>query len=267
MSEVMIKVGCDPELFVMQNGVFLSAHNLIPGTKNSPYRVPNGAVQVDGTALEFNIDPATNLKEFLSNINSVMGTLSNMVQGHDIVISPVANFESSYFRSLPRVAKELGCEPDYNAWTCSTNPRPDSKKPMRTASGHVHVGWTEGKDVDDYEHFDSVAKVMRELDYYLGVVSLDWDKDNTRRTLYGKAGAFRCKTYGGEYRVLSNKWLDNDVLKTFVYNQTIAGTNSAFSELSLQDQFGDLARHIIDNNIVDWRQEFPDLGEVLAKVA
>ena len=53
-----ILVGCDPEVFVKQNGVFKSAFGLIKGDKKNPQKIRNGAVQVDGMALEFNIDPA-----------------------------------------------------------------------------------------------------------------------------------------------------------------------------------------------------------------
>ncbi len=37
-----------------------------------------------------------------------------------------------------------------------------------------------------------------------------YDKDTERRGMYGKAGAFRPKPYGVEYRTLSNAWLSND---------------------------------------------------------
>ena len=57
-----ILIGADPELFVMKNGKFHSADDLIPGSKDEPYPVENGAVKVDGMALEFNIRPALDEK-------------------------------------------------------------------------------------------------------------------------------------------------------------------------------------------------------------
>ena len=53
MSKIL--VGCDPEIFVKQAGVFKSAHGLVVGDKKDPQKVNKGAVQVDGMALEFNI--------------------------------------------------------------------------------------------------------------------------------------------------------------------------------------------------------------------
>ncbi len=56
--------GCDPEVFLMVGDKYVSAHGLFPGTKAEPFKVEKGAVQVDGLALEFNIDPAKTPEEF-----------------------------------------------------------------------------------------------------------------------------------------------------------------------------------------------------------
>ena len=57
--------GADPELFVKRDGEFKSGHGLIEGGKENPYPVERGAVQVDGMALEFNIDPAADEDNFV----------------------------------------------------------------------------------------------------------------------------------------------------------------------------------------------------------
>ncbi|OYV41139.1 MAG: hypothetical protein B7Z80_02685 [Rhodospirillales bacterium 20-64-7] len=93
------------------------------------------------------------------------------------------------------------------------------------------------------------------MDYFLGIHSLLWDKDGTRRKLYGKAGAFRPKPYGMEYRVLSNRWLDSPDLTRWVYNTVQAGMADAFADTWAEDTYGDLAKEIIDNNLVDWKKE------------
>lgn len=63
-------VGADPELFVSDNGKLVSCHGLLPGTKAEPHRVERGAVQVDGMAAEFNIDPAGDEETFITNLNT-----------------------------------------------------------------------------------------------------------------------------------------------------------------------------------------------------
>lgn len=221
-----VVIGADPEIFVRKNKVNVSAHELIPGTKAHPFKVKDGAVQVDGTALEFNIDPAGNSRQFVSNIQSVMAQLSDMVKSKDssveFDISPVAIYGKDLFDSIPEEAKELGCEPDFNAYTGTINPRPDSSllkglETMRTASGHVHIGWTSGADKSDPSHFEDCKILTRFLDYTLGNAQKDWDTDAKRSRLYGAPGAFRPKAYGMEYRVLSNKWLEDPARCAFVF--------------------------------------------------
>ena len=222
-----ILIGADPELFLVDpnSGEFVSAHNLIPGTKYDPHPVQYGAVQVDGTAAEFNIDPAANSEEFSRNIYAVLDSLRNMVPGYNLSVSPTATYNKSYFeKDIPPDAKRLGCDPDFNAWTCLENPQPNpGKVPFRTGAGHIHIGWTTGQDVYDADHYLECARVARQMDYYLGIWSLLWDPDPTRRNLYGKAGAFRPKGYGMEYRVMSNAWLKSSILINWVYEAAISG--------------------------------------------
>ena len=127
MAQLLI--GCDPEVFVTQQGIFKSAYNLIKGDKKNPFKVDKGAVQVDGMALEFNIEPANSVDDFLVNIKTVFHQLRSMVPEHEIAITPVAHFDQEYFNSQPEEALELGCDPDYNGWTREANPRPSTDKP------------------------------------------------------------------------------------------------------------------------------------------
>ena len=222
-----VVIGSDPEIFVKDgSGVNISAHDLIPGTKAHPFKVEKGAVQVDGTALEFNIDPAKTSKEFVSHIRIVMKQLQDMVKDKNSLlqfdIKPAVIYGKDLFASIPEEAKELGCEPDYNAYTGSVNPRPDSSllkglETMRTGSGHIHIGWTEGVDKMDPAHFEDCRILTRFLDWSLLNASKYWDTDTNRSRLYGAAGAFRPKPYGMEYRVLSNKWLESPELCEFVF--------------------------------------------------
>lgn len=258
-----ILVGADPELFMRNpnSGAFVSAHDRVPGTKYEPFKVPNGAIQVDGTALEFNIDPAQTVQEFVHNIQSVRKTLESYVPGFNVVAEPVAIYESAYWAyEVPPEAQTLGCDPDYNGWTEDMNPSPNPKNPtMRTASGHIHIGWTEGQDVYDKDHYLLCCKVARQMDYYLGIQSLVWDKDPTRRLLYGKAGAFRPKPYGCEYRVLSNRWLDSEKLMAWVYHSVQLGMKAAADGNWAEATYNNLAQEIIDNNVIDWQQKYPNL--------
>lgn len=220
-----ITIGADPELFVTKDGKFRSAHGLIPGTKESPHKVEFGAVQVDGMALEYNIDPVDNADDFVLYNQQVMAQMKGMVPGYEFSIVPSCKFNGNHFRAQPEEAKELGCTPDYNAYTMKENPKPDNKTTMRTASGHIHIGFCEDADPNDTDHMLRCAILVKQLDCYLGLPSLLWDKDVSRRRMYGAAGAFRPKPYGVEYRVLSNAWLLSEARMRFVFNQTIEAVN------------------------------------------
>ena len=241
-------IGADPEFFVKKFGRLVSAHGLVPGSKDVPHIVPKGAVQVDGMALEFNIDPAADYAAFEDNMSSVLTSITAMVPGYEIFIEPVADFGTEYIQSQPDEAKELGCSPDFNAYTKRANPRPNADMPFRTASGHVHVGWCQGVDINDEDHLEACRALTKSLDIHLGMVSMCWDQDDRRRTLYGAAGAFRPKPYGIEYRVLSNKWIGNPLLRKTVYNNTIEAIRKTFEDPDHGDKkfHGLTARDIIE---------------------
>lgn len=246
MGKIVLKIGADPEMFVRdkRTGKIVSAHDLLPGTKTEPHKVPLGAIQVDGVAAEFNIDPVTDSGNFLKNIGSVVGSLQSTIgPDFELVSEPYTIFDEAYFKSLPDETRELGCNPDYNAWTGQVNDKPDGGTYMRTAAGHIHIGWTENEDPRDRTHFEDCQVIAKNLDYYLGLYSLMWDQDKTRRSLYGKAGSFRPKPYGVEYRPLSNVWLRTPQLQRWVFDAAVYGTFRLINEgVRLEDSFGDMAR-------------------------
>jgi hypothetical protein len=235
-----ILVGCDPEVFVKQDGVFKSAFGLIKGDKANPQKVNRGAVQVDGMALEFNIDPAHSEDEFCINVQDVFNTMKLMVPDYEVVAVPVAHFDPAYIKNQPAAALELGCDPDFNGWDGLVNNKPNGERPMRTASGHVHIGWTNGVDINDPAHIAQCNAAIRQMDFYLGLPSLAYDSDQERREMYGKAGCCRYKPYGTEYRTLSNAWLKSEALMRWVYRNTVKGMNELMAGNNLADKYGDI---------------------------
>ena len=223
-----ILLGSDPELFVKQGGEFISAHGMVDGTKEHPHPVRHGAVQVDGMALEYNTDPVSTVEEWERNHRSVQRRLRRMI-GKDLELSatPTAFFTDEVFNSTPDDAKILGCEADFNAWTQGVNPTPNAKVPFRTGAGHIHIGWTTGADILDEFHLGECYALVKVLDLFLGVPSIIMDGDVKRRDLYGKAGAFRPKSYGLEYRVLSNFWTKTPALRAWAFNNTLKGIEYA----------------------------------------
>ncbi len=239
-------IGCDPEVFVKQDGTFRSAHGLIKGDKKNPFPVRNGAVQVDGMALEFNITPASTEEEFSINVQDVYNQMKLMVPTYEVVATPVAHFTEEYMKMQPMEALELGCDPDFNAWTGAVNDKPNAFRPMRTASGHVHIGWTDGEDVQNPSHTGMCKAAITQMDFFLGIPSLFYDDDQERREMYGKAGCYRPKPYGVEYRTLSNAWLKSEKLMRWVFRNAVEGMNRLASGDNLVTRHGDV-QDIINN--------------------
>jgi len=257
---MQILLGADPEVFMKKGADYISAHGMIPGDKANPFPVKDGAVQVDGMALEFNIDAASSEDTFVGNILSVMDQLKGMVPEYDVVADPVAHFGYDYIQSQPEEARDLGCDPDYNAYTQAVNEQPDVDLPFRTGAGHVHLGWTEGADTNCPEHLSSCVTIVKQLDFYLGLVSLTFDSDSERRAMYGAAGAFRAKSYGVEYRTLSNAWLASEELIAWVWKAATRAVANTLAGEDLEATYGDIQTIINTSDVASARQLIQELG-------
>lgn len=221
-----LTMGCDPEIFLRKGNEFLSAFGLFEGTKVQPTPLNKGAVQVDGMALEFNIEPANNIEEFVSNITEVLSQIRKQLKdGIDFDYKSTVHLTEEYMKTRSFEELEMGCEPDYNAYTGEENTKPTIERPMRTAGGHIHVGL--GMEIPDtLETRGIINKMVHLMDIFVGVPSLLIDKDDERREMYGKAGCLRYKSYGFEYRSLSNFWIQSETLMRWVYQQTEMAMNN-----------------------------------------
>src|SRR5574341_1319337 len=232
-----IKIGADPELFVTEkHGFHVCATGLVPGTKEKPFPVEKGAIQVDGFALEFNITPAETAEEFSNNIKIVMEQLrENLSKEYNFSKEVSVYFDKHHYSLQSEVARRIGCDPDFNAYTEKQNPVFTEKRleTLRMVGGHVHIGWTKYVDPKEYTHFASCCQTAIQLDYFLACPSILIDKDRIRYNYYGKPGSFRSKPYGCEYRVLSNWWIWEDETRKFIFNQT----KKAMDELINNDNY------------------------------
>ncbi len=236
-------IGCDPEIFVYDKTAHqaVSAFNMIPGDKKNPFKVEKGAVQVDGMALEFNINPASTGDEFVGNIDTVMQKLREMVpKNYEFLTVPTCDFLSDYLKTLPPEALEIGCDPDFNAWTGRENPRPDGRAGFRSAAGHIHVGWTQGKDVNDPDHIADCQIMVKALDVLVGLQTLKFDSDTRRRMLYGKLGAMRIKPYGVEWRTPANAWVRERHYMHWMFNAVMSTANNVAKGFTAEDALMDM---------------------------
>lgn len=226
MSRMNFTIGADPEFFIAKKGKVFPAYDVVPGTKDKPHNIENGAMQVDGLALEVNINPvslAYSSAQFNTRLVSVIKQTKieaeKKIGTCSIMKDSVAFFDEKTLECLPDSAKELGCDPDYSAYTCEHNPRPDGDVLFRVTGGHVHVGWNNSNDnpVEDPAYIELCADFVKVLDFFLGVPLKILDRDDRRREMYGKAGAFRPKGYGVEYRSPSSWWIHSKASRVAVY--------------------------------------------------
>lgn len=244
-------IGSDPEGFIRskKTGRYTSCHNMLPGTKKEPYKVPGGAIQVDGVAAEINIDPAANYDEWHENHAKVIKELKVYLgESYELVWVPVAFFDTKEFEKLPAETQALGCDPDWNAWTGKQNPPPNAKSDkvddgaytFRCAGGHVHVGITSNKHPDEDAHRQVCFNIVKFFDVGVAATT-SWDENSLRRKLYGKPGACRIKPYGPECRVLSNVWMQNEKTMREVYYKTLLATWRAIAGRQIyKDQYDTL---------------------------
>lgn len=238
-------IGIDPEVFLQDKlrSQFVSSIGKFGGSKYKPLpfgNIDGFALQEDNVALEFNTPPTKDAKEFVEYVNIALKELEERAQKQGLTLAIVASAIFPDDQLNTEAARRFGCDPDFSAWTMEKNPPPiatDSN--LRSAGGHVHVG------VRDW-NLDQKLGLVRAMDLHLGVPSCRLDPDNRRRDLYGKAGAFREKPYGVEYRTLSNFWLASDQLKEWVFNQSQEAVKFTEAGNILDDEDGRMIQAAIN---------------------
>lgn len=234
-------VGADPEVFFEGPNGPMSIVGKLGGTKTKPKPIGFGcAVQEDNVAAEFNIPPAASAKHFLQTIQYNLDYLEARAKdiGAKLAITPSMVFPNEELQS--KEAKTFGCEPDYDAWKMDVNPRPRARdKNLRSCGGHIHLG----------SHEDPI-QLIRACDLFIGAQLVKVDNDTRRRLLYGKAGAFRPKPYGVEYRTPSNVWIKTSKLIRWVFEQCqkVEEFVKKGNELNENSKMGQMIQDCINNS-------------------
>lgn len=234
----LIAIGSDPEVFLVdENDKPVSAIGLIGGSKHEPLHIiDNFFLQEDNVMVEYNIPPVRDVDRFIFNLNKGLNIIKNQIpENLDIKITPSLEFSNDQL-AHPQ-AEEFGCEPDFNVWKRCENPIINPENNYRYAGGHIHISY-------ENPTLEVSEKLVKALDFFLGVPFVLIDKDEIRKRKYGTAGRFRIKTYGIEYRTLSNHWLSSDGLKEYVFNQVIEAINF----VNNNQEVPDIVMDCINNN-------------------
>lgn len=209
-------LGSDPEVFLVNaENKLISGIGLIGGSKHAPLYVgDNVFLQEDNTGVEFSHKPAKTAIEFVAIVETGLNKIREAVKKYDlsIIIASSGVFEEDQL--LHPDALVFGCDPDFNAWNDVMNEHADASTigGLRSCGGHIHIGY-------DKELHGLNNNIVKALDLFLGVPSILMDDDEKRRSLYGRAGCYRVKKYGLEYRSLSNFWVKSKDSIEWVWNQ------------------------------------------------
>ena len=247
-------VGIDPEVFVRNKatGAIVPAIGLVGGTKTSPRAINNGGfVQEDNVMAEFNIEPAPTFELFEESIQSALFDLDAILNetGHeyDKTFTTTHTFDAEQLDHPQAVLS--GCDPDFNLYRNRKNPTIDLRKLKgnRMCAGHIHCG-LERPD----KRPETRALLVHWMDVLVGAPLSMLDPDTYRKQYYGRAGNYRPKPYGIEYRTPSNFWLGLAELREWVFETTqtaIAQADSGQSPARVDSLFGpDALRSLIDDN-------------------
>jgi len=242
------KIGSDMEVFVKD----IHTEDITPiigylgGTKYDPKEIePGFFVQEDNVAAEYNIPPCNNKEEFVNNLFKGLNIVEKLVAESDLTISYKETHEFKPYELTDPKALEIGCEPDYNAWTNKINKKVQGHETnIRTCGGHIHISFKEIDQLNTPKTEKFIINFCKALDLFLAVPLLAYESDSNRRQLYGKAGSYRNKVYGFEYRTLSNVFLKDRKLAEFVYDGIFNAYNYCLTT-TIDDE---RIRDIIDNN-------------------
>jgi hypothetical protein len=233
---------------------------LLGGNKEKPVPMeglPAGfMIQEDNVAAEFNIPPARTAEEFTKAIYESVKYLSKIAQKNNckLAFKPELDFPKAQLQT--KHCMTFGCNPDFNIWALEENPTPPAPETMRTAAGHIHLGWSQPS-------FEQAKLVGRMFDLYVTTPSILFTEPNRRRQVYGKAGACRLKSYGIECRSVDNFWLGTQALTKKIYSNIMFmfSTMNTTHHEKLSDtlaDFSDMIQDAINNHKKDVAQFLVD---------
>jgi len=203
-------LGSDPELFFTRDGKVVPSSEVVP--KESEF------VTRDGFQLELHPKPENCRQSAAYQIAKCIGIANRYAKASECEL----NFglghviHDELWKGTPNVDKRFGCSPTESAQEKNPKRVTGLRERFRAGAGHIHFALGYSSNKVQPENYDRLIQVM---DIVLGntCVLIDRDPLNvTRRKNYGRAGEYRVKPYGIEYRVPSNFWLRHYVLWSLV---------------------------------------------------
>ena len=126
--------------------------------------------------------------------------------------------------------------------------------------GHISIGW-------DNPTQEQQLDMVKAMDATVGLESVLLDFDTERKKLYGKAGCFRFREYGIEYRSLSNFWIKSDESLKWSWDTTMKAIELVNSgKIEEVKELGVYIVEAINTNNKDLAQELLNKIEVITNI-
>ena len=246
----MITIGTDPEVFLIDaNDRLVSVVGRLGGTKEIPKPIGKGcAVQEDNVMAEFNTPPCTTVDHMWESINRCRSYIEGTT-GLKTLVKASAIFDEEQLKH--KQAQIFGCDPHWNVYTEEQESPDCVGSLMRSCGGHVSIGYPEPKNMHE-----KLSIFIRNLDLFLGVPSVLIDGDVRRRETYGKAGVFRIKPFGIEYRTLSNFWIDKRQHVEYIFDGVLKAYDWTMKGKSLNPQEQQIVRDTINHSDIEAAEHF-----------
>ena len=226
------KFGCDPELFLMKGDKVIGSERVVPekgllpsftsrygyARNSAPVSSTEAGVTQDGVQAELHILPINCRANFSNNLYKCIASLKEEAtkKGATLSLNPVVTVSNTELEGLSDKSKEVGCAPSSSIYNDPPPVVDGIVYRRRSAGGHIHLSWQK-----EYlsEHDATCQDIVAMLDVFVGNTSVLLDRARMakeRRKFYGRAGEYRTKSYGLEYRTLSNFWLHSPHLVTLL---------------------------------------------------
>jgi hypothetical protein len=192
-----LALGSDPEFFFYKEGKVLPSSFVVPDG--------SGVVIRDGFQGELNPQQSSCRQSAGNSLSYAIFEAFGLAENANASLSfKMGSFISDKeWKDAPKDMKVFGCSPTRNIYEPEFKRVSGLRERFRAAGGHIHMSLSKVQQ----QNIETIVKLM---DIVAGntCVLVDRDPDNARRRKnYGRAGEHRVKSYGVEYRVLSNFWL------------------------------------------------------------
>jgi hypothetical protein len=246
--------GTDPEgFFVNSEGNVVGSERVIP-RKGFHFKGHPSVVR-DGIQLELQPRPSPSIYHLAHNISNCLSQLDLELRcypGLSYTFAQSVEVTGEEFSQLSPESRMLGCAPSENIYGLRGMDVDAERYAVRNGGGHIHMDLT-GTHIYSNGR-DERHRLVPLCDIFVGntCVLLDRHVGNVeRRKLYGQAGEYRLPRYGVEYRTLSNFWMHNTTLMSFVFGMASVAVSILEETLTGNDLEQELVQTVNIDNVIN----------------